>query len=72
MDTIVKKTVEAVLILLSIFLLGLFTPVITSVFITITTDIIFQECVQSLFFWLITVSGWIIAACYINEHVTKK
>lgn len=71
MKTLSIKILNAFLILLSIFLLGIFIPMISSIFITITTETTLSECIESLPFWIITFMGWIVAGTYINEELTK-
>lgn len=64
--------VKSLLMLLSVFILGLFTPFMVSTFIVLTNDIVtYSDCVTTFPFWLFTLIGWIVASVYINEEVTK-
>lgn len=70
-----KKTLNAlitgILVLLSIFLLGIFLPILTSLVLILTTDTSSQDCITSTPFWLFSILGWSIAATYINEELKK-
>lgn len=64
--------IKSLLILLSVFILGLFVPFMVSTFIVLTNDIVtYSDCVTIFPFWLFTLIGWIVASVYINEEVTK-
>lgn len=71
-----KKTLNAlitgILVLLSIFLLGIFIPILTSLLLIITSNTSTQDCITSLPFWLFTIVGWIIAAIYVNDELKKQ
>jgi len=64
--------VKSLLILLSVFILGLFIPFMVSTFVILTNKIVaYSDCVTTFPFWLFTMCGWIVAGVYINEEVTK-
>lgn len=69
MKHLLKKLFFALVVLLSIFILGMFVPIIISIFITITTDATLQDCIQTVPFILFSVIGVIIAGCYVNEEI---
>jgi len=72
MKHIITKTFEALLILLSVFILGMFIPFITSLIIVLTTDITITDFTTFGPFWFFVVVGWCIAACYLNEEIKNK
>ena len=72
MKTIIIKTLEGLLVLLSIFVLGIFVPLLISLFIIITTDTLLQECIQTAPFFLFTIIGWIVSSVYINEIINRE
>ena len=67
MKTFIDKILLTVIILLSVFTLGILLPIIISLFISITTVITFEECVLTGVFWIITLLGWGCASIYIND-----
>jgi hypothetical protein len=69
---IIKKTGEAIVILLTVFFLGLLIPMlITTLCVIFVADATYAEAMNSVPFWLFTIVGWVIAGCYINEQVNK-
>lgn len=71
MKTLLKKLLYALLILFSIFILGIFIPMIISLFIVMTTPATLTNCIETAPFWIFTILGWIISSIYINEEITK-
>jgi len=67
MKTLLKKVLEAVIVLLSIFILGLMLPMLTSLIFVIFSNTQFDECIHTGQFWLFTILGWIVAGCYIGH-----
>lgn len=68
MKQLLKKTFEAIIILITIFLLGILIPTITSLYIVIfNNDITMTMCTNSEIFWISTIIGWCIALVYVNE-----
>lgn len=67
MKQLLKKTFEAIIILITIFLLGILIPTITSLYIVIfNNDVTMTMCTNSEIFWISTIIGWCIALLYIN------
>ena len=67
MKQLLKKTFEAIIILITIFLLGILIPTITSLYIVIfNNDITMTMCTNSEIFWISTIIGWCIALLHIN------
>lgn len=70
MKHLLLKTTEAILILLSIFFIGILIPmVITTLCVIFVDNATYTEAVSSPIFWIFSVIGWVIAGCYINEVV---
>ncbi len=68
MKQLLKKTFEAIIILITIFLLGILLPTITSLYIVIfNNDVTMTMCTNSEIFWVFTIIGWCIALAYVNE-----
>jgi hypothetical protein len=67
MKTFIKNILFTLLILLSVFILGIILPTIVSSFIVLTTKTTFEECVQTGTFWFITLLGWLCALVYVND-----
>ena len=72
MKNLINKVFNTLLILLSISILGIFIPLIVSLFISILTPATFLECTTTIPFWLFTIFGWIIFTVYVNEIITDK
>ena len=70
MKTILEKTLEAILVLLCIFILGMFPSTFVSIVASIFTDVTFSDCVEFPPFWIVSLLGWVIAGGYI-DHVIK-
>ena len=71
MKNLLTKFTFAILVLLTTIILGLFVPVIFSLFISITTPATFTECVQTAPFWLFTLIALITSGVYINDVVKE-
>lgn len=73
MKLILEKTGEAMLILLSVLILGMFIPFVISSFIVIFSDYTYQQCVvENVIFWIFTIICWVVSGIYINDVVTKR
>lgn len=73
MKYLINKVIEALLVLLSIFLLGIFVPTIISLFVIIfNDDTTMKMCITTTPFWIFTVVGWCIAGAYISEVVKNN
>lgn len=76
MKTIIKNILFTLLMLLSVFILGITLPTLVSSFIVLTTKTTFEECVLSGPFWFISFFGWFISSIYINdlykEHILNN
>jgi len=71
MKTLLNKVLEAIVVLLSIFILGLMIPILTSLVVVVFSNTQFDECVHTGLFWFITLLGWIISIaymCYIYDN----
>ncbi len=71
MKNLLTKFAFAILLLLTSIILGLFVPVIFSLFISITTLATFSQCVQTFPFWAFAIVGLFTSICYINEVVKE-
>jgi hypothetical protein len=67
MKTFIENILFTLVILLSVFILGILLPTVVSSFIVLTTKTTFEECVQTGVFWIITLLGWLCASVYVNE-----
>ena len=72
MKTLLNKVLEAIVVLLSIFILGLMIPMLTSLILVVSSSTHFDECIHSGQFWIFTLIGWIVAGCYINDATTDE
>jgi len=66
MKTLLLKVLEAIIVLVSVFVLGILPSTLVSSFITLFTNATFIECVVTGPFWIVTVLGWITSSCYLN------
>jgi flagellar biosynthesis protein FliQ len=71
MKNLIQKLAYTMLVLLSVFILGIFFPLLISVFVASTTKITFSECIEFVPFWVICFLGWFIAIFYVNEKITE-
>ena len=71
MKKLLQTTVNAMIVLLSVFLLGIFLPLLVSIFLMSMGVLSGQECVSSNPFWYFSIIGWIFAALYVNIQVRK-
>jgi flagellar biosynthesis protein FliQ len=71
MKNLIEKLAYTMLVLLSVFILGIFFPLLISVFVASTTEITFSECIKFVPFWVICFLGWFIAIFYVNEKITE-
>lgn len=71
MKNLVNRILHAIVILSSILCLGIFIPIIVSVFISILTPATFIDCTTSVPFWIVTIIGWFVATAYVNDIVTE-
>ena len=63
---------KSLLILLSVFILGFFSPfLVSTIIVLVNKDVTYLDCMSTFPFWLFTIAGVIIAGVYINEEVTK-
>jgi len=72
MKKLIDQVLSTLVILTSIIVLGIFIPLIVSVFISILTPATFVDCTTSVPFWLVTIIGWFGASAYINDLITEK
>lgn len=69
---IFEKLIEAIIILLSVFILGVFIPFLIASLVVLSTDTTYCQIIGGgALFWVFSVIGWIISAVYINEMVTE-
>ena len=71
MKKLINQVLSTLVILTSIIVLGIFIPLIISVFISILTPATFVDCTTSVPFWIVTIIGWFAASAYVNEVVTE-
>ena len=69
---ILNQVLLAVIVLLSIFVLGLVVPLIVSAFVVVNTDILWINAITSPLFWIVSLFGWGIAAVYLNDTVRNS
>lgn len=67
MKTLLYKILEAIIVLLSVFILGILIPILTSLILVTFSNMQFDECICSGLFWTFTVISWFFAGTYINE-----
>lgn len=72
MKTTLKTLLNGILILLSIFLLGIFFPILVSLLLIINTNISLEECIITNTFWIFTIVGWFVAAIFMVEQFIKN
>jgi hypothetical protein len=72
MKHLMTKTLEAILILLSIFILGIFVPFIMSLFIAMFTKNTLSECITTVPFCILALIGWLISANYLNDVICNE
>lgn len=72
MKHLINKVFYAILILLSITILGISVPIMVSLLLTLLTPASFEQCTTSVPFWLITIIGWFISAFYVNDLITEN
>tara|TARA_R110000868_G_scaffold138340_1_gene352420 strand:+ start:586 stop:804 length:219 start_codon:yes stop_codon:yes gene_type:complete len=71
MKNLVNRILHTMVILSSIVCLGIFIPLMVSVFISIVTPATFIDCTTSVPFWIVTIIGWFAASAYVNDVVTE-
>lgn len=64
MKTLLNKVLEAIVVLLSIFILGIFIPLLTSLVVVVFSNTQFDECIHTGVFWFGTGIGWTISITY--------
>lgn len=69
MKHLLKKLFFALVVLLSIFILGIFVPMIISIFISMLTDVTLQDCIQTVQFVLFSMVGTFWSSIYIIHQV---
>lgn len=72
MKTLLTKFAFAIVILLTIIILGLLVPIIFSLFIVFSTPITFTDCVQTGPFWLFTIVSLVTSCAYFNDVVNNQ
>jgi Mn2+/Fe2+ NRAMP family transporter len=68
---IVNDLTVASIVLFSVFVLGLFLPMLVVSFLALFTNYKLIDMVLSGPFWFLTGIGWIMAAFYMNDSVKK-
>lgn len=72
MKNLINKSLEAILILLIVFILGLFVPMlITTLVVTFTKTTYNEVFTSSVVFWIFTVIGWVCSAIFVNDEMTR-
>ena len=66
------KIIEALIVVIATFVLGILFPILVSTMLTIMTKATYIDCICSVPFWIFTVLGWVVAGVYINETVTEE
>jgi hypothetical protein len=67
---VLSKFLEALVVLITIFLLGISVPMIVSCFIAIFTEVTVSQCVSSEIFWFLSFVGVVISGIYINHSIS--
>jgi len=71
-NQLIKKTIEAFMILGIIFVMGLFVPMLISLFVVIFTSATFESIIsEGVVFWLFTVIGWFLSAFFVNDALKE-
>lgn len=71
MKNLVNRILQTMVILSSIICLGIFIPLIVSLFISMLTPATFIDCTTCVPFWIVTIIGWFVSAIYVNDVVTE-
>jgi hypothetical protein len=72
MKNLINKSLEAILILLIVFILGLFVPMLITTLVVIFTKTTYCEVfTTSVVFWIFTIIGWVIAAIFVNDEIDR-
>ena len=65
---VVEDVFHAMAIILCVVTLGIFVPIIASLLFSILiTSVTFQDCLNSVPFWIVTVIGILISSVYLGE-----
>jgi hypothetical protein len=67
MKQFLSKVLFTLIILSSVLILGLFIPIVISIFVSVFTDIAFSTCISSQIFWICSLLGCMFAIPYINQ-----
>lgn len=63
------KTLTVLSYILSVFIIGIFFPIIISLFVILfRNDITFADCIYTGPFWIVTLIGWVCGMVFINQE----
>ncbi len=67
-NRIIEDVFHAMVIILCVVTLGIFVPIIASLLFSILiTSVTFQDCLNSVPFWIATMIGILISSVYLGE-----
>ena len=70
---VVEDVFHAMAIILSVVTLGIFVPIIASLLFSILiTSVTFQDCLDSVPFWISTVIGILVSSVYLSEITNQR
>ena len=72
MRFIIGKVLEAIVVIVSIIVLGMLAPMMLSIVITSFTECTMDDCFQSVPFWLFSIIGMVASGVYINHVYDQK
>ena len=65
---VIEDVFHAMVIILCVVTLGIFVPIIASLlFSLMITSVTFQDCLNSVPFWIVTVIGILSSSVYLSE-----
>ena len=70
---VVEDVFHAMAIILCVVTLGIFVPIIASLLFSILiTSVTFQDCLNSVPFWVATVIGILVSSVYLSEVTNQN
>lgn len=67
MKKLLNQVVIALVAMLSVIILGLFIPMLVSLFVIACTETTLSDAVTCVPFWIFTILGWILGSFYVND-----
>jgi hypothetical protein len=72
MKTFTKQILFYLLILFSVFVLGIIFPTLVGLLATINEHITFQDVITSSTYWVFNVIGWYISMLFVNNILEQN